>query len=196
MTTQTHRKILHRVALMMLALSIFFSCSKKEKETAFLSKEDKLNVILSNITDNHSIVDFNNIQATVEFSFEEYNYGTLIYSEELGKFEIGKNSDTKSPFIVTTILSDLENGYEYCTFLFSSEGSNQEKRIFRKIPKGSLVAQKGTIKVFQDNFSEEEYLISVSSYSDSSASTSAVSDKKMQIDKYQNIHLVKMKVLD
>lgn len=187
-----NQAFLTMIALMTLVL-LLAGCMQQNKDRH--PAQDQLSAILSGIADSHSLILFNNIQADVKFLFEEYQYGQLVHSEELGQIKINAINNSSQASIITAVVSDLENGREYISFLYSSGGTTQKKRISRQLPKNVSVAYKGMQEEFSGTLLNNEYILSVSSYSSAPTNTGIIADKLTQLERYENIHLIKMRVL-
>ncbi|MCG7378274.1 hypothetical protein MH215_14820 [Paenibacillus sp. ACRSA] len=178
-----------------LVLILQQGCSFKPDDTAYISSQDSVNQILSNTTDNHSIIEFSSVNQAVELLFEEYTYGELTHQEDLGRYKIVDNADGIPPYMVTTVLSDVDRGNAYYTFLYSNGGVISKKTIYRPLPQKKSVAHKGLVKVFEQTLSEKEYIIFASAYSDASISIGIVPEQIADTTAYPKVHYIKMKVL-
>ncbi|WP_338541045.1 hypothetical protein [Paenibacillus tundrae] len=194
MVKRNDRKLIMLI-IFSLMLILQQGCSLIPDDTTYISSQDSVNQILSNTTDNHSIIEFSSVNQTVELLFEEYTYGELTYQEDLGRYKITDNSDGISPYMVITVLSDVDRGNGYYTFLYSNGGIISKRTIYRPLPQRKTVAHKGLVKVFDQNLSEKEYIISASAYSDASINLGIVPEQIADTTAYPKVHYIKMKVL-
>jgi len=194
MVKRSDRKLIMLITFS-LVLILQQGCSFIPDDTAYISSQDSVNQILSNKTDNHSVIEFNSVNQAVELSFEEYTYGELTHQEDLGRYKIVDNADGIPPYMVTTVLSDVDRGNAYYTFLYSNGGVISKKTIYRPLPQKKSVAHKGLVKVFEQTLSEKEYIIFASAYSDASISIGIVPEQIADTTAYPKVHYIKMKVL-